>query len=65
MTGIVKWFGAERGYGFIDQEDGQQVFVHYTSIVGKGFRNLEPGQSVQYDLVTSEKRKEAIHVVKL
>ena len=51
MTGKVKWFSAERGYGFINQEDGEQVFVHYSSIDAKGFRCLESGQSVQYDLV--------------
>ena len=65
MTGKVKWFSAERGYGFINQEDGEQIFVHYSSIDAKGFRCLESGQSVQYDLVTTENRPEAIHVVKL
>jgi CspA family cold shock protein len=65
MTGKVKWFNAERGYGFIDQVDGRQIFVHYSSIDSKGFRCLESGQSVQYDLVSIDDRLEAIHVTKL
>jgi len=65
MTGRVKWFSSERGYGFIDQEDGKQVFVHYSEIAEKGFRCLEAGQPVRYDLATVENRQEAIHVVKL
>ena len=65
MTGKVKWFNAERGYGFIKQEDGEDLFVHYTAIDSKGFRCLETGQSVQYDVAVAENRAEAIHVVKL
>ena len=65
MTGKVKWFNAERGYGFINQEDGQDVFVHYSSIDSKGFRCLETGQAVQYDLARKDDRLEAIHVMKL
>ncbi len=65
MTGKVKWFSGERGYGFIKQEDGEDVFVHYSAIDAKGYRCLESGQAVQYDVVTAENRKEAIHVVKL
>jgi CspA family cold shock protein len=65
MTGKVKWFNAERGYGFIKQEDGEDLFVHYTAIDSKGFRCLETGQPVQYDVAIAENRAEAIHVVKL
>ena len=65
MTGKVKWFSAERGYGFINQEDGQDIFVHYSSIDSKGFRCLEAGQTVQYDLASKDDRLEAIHVTKL
>ena len=65
MTGKVKWFSAERGYGFINQEDGQDIFVHYSSIDSKGFRCLTPGQAVQYDLASKDDRLEAIHVMKL
>ena len=65
MTGKVKWFNAERGYGFIEPEEGEDVFVHYSAIEGKGFRCLEPGQKVEYEVVVSENRREAAHVVKL
>ena len=65
MTGKVKWFNAERGYGFIEPEEGEDVFVHYSAIEGKGFRCLEPGQEVEYEVVESENRREAAHVVKL
>ena len=65
MTGKVKWFSAERGYGFINQEDGQDIFVHYSSIDSKGFRCLEAGQTVQYDLASKDDRLEAIHVTKI
>ena len=65
MVGKVKWFNAERGYGFIQQSTGGDLFVHYSAIDAKGFRCLETGQPVQYDVVTAENRQEAIHVVKL
>ena len=65
MTGKVKWFSAERGYGFINQEDGKDIFVHYSSIDSKGFRCLEAGQTVQYDLASKDDRLEAIHVTKI
>ena len=65
MTGKVKWFSAERGYGFIHQEDGKDVFVHYSEINSKGFRCLETGQTVEYDVVTKDDRQEAIHVTKI
>ena len=65
MTGKVKWFSAERGYGFIRQEDGKDVFVHYSEINAKGFRCLETGQTVEYDVVTKDDRQEAIHVTKI
>ena len=63
--GRVKWFNAERGYGFIETNDGKDLFVHYTSIEGNGFRNLDPGQLVKYEVVTVGNRREAIHVIKL
>jgi len=65
MTGNVKWFSAERGYGFIHQPDGKDIFVHYSAIDGNGFRCLETGQSVEYDVVSLHDRQEAAHVVKL
>ena len=51
MTGTVKWFNAEKGYGFISQESGDDVFVHFSAIQGKGFKTLEEGQSVSFDIV--------------
>ena len=61
-TGNVKWFDAKKGYGFIIGQTGQDVFVHYTSIVGEGFRSLKDGEVVDYDLVTSEKGLQARNV---
>lgn len=65
MVGKVKWFSAERGYGFIHSSEGSDVFVHYSGIVAKGFRCLDEGQSVEYDVIEQENRSEAVHVVKL
>lgn len=63
--GTVKWFNAEKGYGFISQEDGPDVFVHYSAIQGKGFKTLEEGQAVEFDIVDGQKGKQAENVVKL
>jgi len=63
-TGQVKWFDAKKGYGFIIGEQGQDVFVHYTSIVGEGFRSLKDGENVNYELVTGEKGDQARNVVR-
>ena len=65
MVGKVKWFNAERGYGFIEQEDGKDIFVHYSAIEAKGFRCLETGQMVEYDVVLNNDRREAARVKKL
>lgn len=65
MVGKVKWFSAERGYGFIKQPGGEDLFVHYTAIEGKGFRCLETGEAVEYQVVSVAARKEAAHVIKL
>ncbi|MCF0106392.1 MAG: cold shock domain-containing protein [Holdemanella sp.] len=58
-TGKVKWFNAEKGYGFITAEDGKDVFVHYSSIKADGYRTLEESQTVTYELVESERGKQA------
>ena len=65
MVGKVKWFNAERGYGFIKQSTGDDLVVHYSAIDAKGFRCLETGQSVEYEVVAVNNRQEAAHVTKL
>lgn len=62
--GTVKWFNAEKGYGFITGEDGNDVFVHFSAIQGEGFKSLDEGQSVTYDLVEGPKGMQAANVVK-
>ena len=62
--GTVKWFNPEKGYGFITGEDGKDVFVHFSAIVSEGFKTLEEGQSVTYDLVEGPKGMQAANVVK-
>lgn len=63
--GTVKWFNSEKGYGFIEVEGGQDVFVHYTAIVGEGFKTLEEGQKVSFDIVEGNRGEQAANVVKL
>lgn len=65
MTGKVKWFNAERGYGFIEREDGGDVFVHFSAIQGEGFKTLEEGQAVEFDVVEGNRGEQAANVVKL
>jgi CspA family cold shock protein len=62
-SGKVKWFDTKKGFGFIQQEGGPDVFVHYTSISGNGFKNLEEGQAVEFELVDSPKGPKASNVV--
>ncbi|HEU5298330.1 MAG TPA: cold-shock protein [bacterium] len=62
-TGTVKWFNAEKGYGFISVEGGQDVFVHYSAIQADGFRTLQEGQQVQFDIVDGKKGPQAANVV--
>jgi CspA family cold shock protein len=54
-TGTVKWFNSEKGYGFIQQEDGADVFVHYSAIEMSGYRNLEEGQAVEFEITEGPK----------
>ena len=65
MTGKVKWFKAEKGYGFIEREDGGDVFVHFSAIQGEGFKTLEEGQAVEFDVVEGNRGEQAANVVKL
>lgn len=62
--GTVKWFNERKGYGFITREDGQDIFVHYSDIEGGGFRALEEGDEVEFDVVKGDKGPKAVHVVK-
>ncbi len=63
--GTVKWFNAEKGYGFISQENGEDVFVHYSSITGNGFKSLDEGQRVAFDVTPGRKGPQASNVTKL
>jgi CspA family cold shock protein len=63
--GTVKWFNAAKGFGFISREDGDDVFVHHTAIVGDGYRSLDEGQKVSFDVTQGKKGPQASNVVKL
>ncbi|WP_163537616.1 cold-shock protein [Gracilibacillus sp. YIM 98692] len=63
-NGVVKWFNAEKGYGFIQLEEGNDVFVHYSAIQVEGFKTLEEGQEVEFEIVEGERGPQAANVVK-
>ena len=63
MNGTVKWFNQEKGYGFITGEDGKDVFVHFSSIKTNGFKGLEEGQKVSYDVEQGDRGPQATNVV--
>src|SRR5579863_3628307 len=63
-TGTVKWFSPKKGYGFITMEDGQEVFVHYSAIDGNGFRSLEQGEKVQFEVSQGPKGLQAANVMR-
>jgi CspA family cold shock protein len=63
--GTVKWFNGQKGYGFITKDDGQDVFVHYSAIQGEGFRTLDEGQRVQFEITEGPKGLQATNVSKL
>lgn len=65
MKGTVKWFNAEKGYGFISVEGGNDVFVHFSAITGDGFKTLEEGQPVEFDITDGARGPQAANVVKL
>ena len=61
-TGTVKWFSSEKGFGFISQADGPDVFVHFSAIAGDGYRNLEENQAVEFDVTQGPKGPQASNV---
>ena len=61
-NGTVKWFDAKKGYGFISQEGGEDVFVHFSSIVGEGFKTLDEGEGVEFEVRQGEKGLQATNV---
>lgn len=63
--GTVKWFNEAKGYGFIEQEGGKDIFVHYTSIQSEGFRSLNEGERVIFDIAEGQKGQMAANVVRL
>ena len=65
QVGKVKWFNSAKGYGFIECEDGQDIFVHFSAITGEGYKTLEEGQKVQFEIAQGEKGPQAKDVVKL
>ena len=64
-TGIVKWFNESKGYGFIQRDSGNDLFVHYNDIQGEGFRTLHEGDNVQFEVADGEKGPKAVNVTKV
>jgi CspA family cold shock protein len=62
-TGTVKWFNESKGFGFIEQESGEDIFVHFSAIQGDGFKTLNDGQSVEFDVTQDEKGEKAVNVI--
>ena len=65
MTGTVKWFNNQKGYGFISDQDGNDVFVHYSGLNMEGFKSLDEGEAVEYDVIQGQKGPQAVNVTKL
>jgi CspA family cold shock protein len=65
MKGTVKWFNNQKGYGFISDESGKDIFVHYSGIAGDGFKALDEGQAVEFEIKEGDKGPQAINVTKL
>ena len=65
MNGTVKWFNAKKGFGFISAENGTDVFVHYSGLNMEGFKSLDEGEAVEYDVIQGQKGPQAVNVTKL
>lgn len=65
IVGTVKWFNNAKGYGFIEQDEGQDIFVHYTAIIGDGYKTLIQGQEVEFELINGPKGPQAENVIKV
>lgn len=63
MQGKVKWFNAEKGYGFIQREDAKDLFVHFSGIKSEGFKTLQEGWTVEFDVITGDRGEQAANVV--
>ena len=63
--GKVKWFSNDKGYGFIEADDGEDVFVHFTGIVSEGFKSLDEGQSVSFEIIEGNRGPQAANVLKI
>ena len=63
--GTVKWFNAEKGFGFIERENGDDVFVHFSAVEGEGFKSLEDGQSVEFNIEEGDRGPQATNVRKI
>lgn len=65
QKGTVKWFNAEKGYGFIQSEEGEDVFVHFSAIQGDGYKSLDEGAAVEFEVIDGAKGPQAANVTKL
>lgn len=65
MKGTVKWFNSQKGFGFICDESGKDVFVHYSGLNMEGFKTLEDGQEVEFEVITGEKGPQAVNVTRI
>lgn len=65
MTGTVKWFNSDKGYGFISTSEGKDVFVHFSAIQTDGYKSLEEGEKVEFDVTNGDRGETATNVVKL
>lgn len=63
MNGRVKWFNSEKGYGFIEREGGNDVFVHFSAVQGEGYKSLDEGQKVQFDIEQGQRGPQAVNVI--